>query len=140
MGSFTAEVKSDTISIVKNSGIGIAGQVIFVLLRFAVSIIIARTIGSESYGIFVLAMTIISFVEVLPLLGMENAMVKFAAEFKALKDSARLKGTIPRGVAMTLMMAGLFSTSYLLLLWLLKLPEEGRIMLTSLKDKILKRT
>ena len=139
MSSFTAEVKSDTISIVKNPGIGIAGQVIFVLLRFAVSVIITRTIGSESYGIFVLAITIISFVEVLSLLGMENAMVKFVAEFKALKDSARLDGTIFLGVAMTLVMAGLFSISYMLLLWLLKLPEEGRIMLTSLKDKILKR-
>ncbi len=98
MTSPLSKIESGLSSVIKNAGVGIVGQFVFVATRLASSIIITRTIGPDSFGVFVMAITVISFVEVLSLLGMENAIVKYVAQYRVLKDMPRLKGIFFSGL------------------------------------------
>lgn len=101
MTSNSSKSTSETETMVKNAGVGFIGQGIFVIIRFAINIIITKAIGPESYGFFVLAMTVISFLEVQSLFGMESTIVKFVAEYIAKRDILRLKGTILWGIVLS---------------------------------------
>lgn len=92
------------LTVAKNAGLGFGGNLISMALRVAISIAITRSIGPESYGIYVLALAIISFFETLAVLGMGNTVVKFVSQFKTANDSPRLRGTIlyTAGVAIVL--------------------------------------
>ncbi len=96
----TANLGPETTAIIKNAGINIVGQLFFVAAQFMVSIIITRAMGPELYGIYVLAITIISLLGIVALCGMENTMVKFVAQFKGQNDTPRLKGTIFWGIGL----------------------------------------
>ncbi len=96
----TANLEPETTSIIKNAGIHISGQLFFVAAQFAASIIITRAIGPDLYGVYVLAITIVSLLGIISLAGMENTMVKFVAQFKGQQDMPRLKGTIFWGMGL----------------------------------------
>jgi O-antigen/teichoic acid export membrane protein len=91
---------SKALFILTNAGYGLSGSLISILLKLAIGLIIARTIGPESFGIYVLAINILLFAEILSLLGLDRGLVKFVSQFKALGDVARLRGVIWIGSAL----------------------------------------
>ena len=104
------------LAIAKNAGMGIGGQLFSQAIRFVTALIITRAIGPHDYGIYVLAMSIIAMVEVFGLLGLEPAMVKFVAQYKAKSDLLRMKSVLLFGLKATfvltfLLSAGLFAMS-----------------------------
>ena len=102
------------VTIAKNAGLGIGGRIFFLGARFCTTILITRTIGPEQYGIFALAVTIITVIDALTLMGLEPAMVKFVAQYKAQNDIFHVKGTICLGLGICL-----FSSLVLVLVGLL---------------------
>jgi O-antigen/teichoic acid export membrane protein len=82
------------IKIASNSLFGLGGNIIAVLLRLAISVKIIRSFGADLYGTYILSMTILEITRMIALVGMENSVVKFVAEFKALNDFPRLRGLI----------------------------------------------
>ncbi len=106
-------------TIAKNAGIGIGGRLFFIIVRFCITLLITRTIGPEQYGVFVLAMSIITFVELFALMGFEPAMVKFVAQYKAQKNISMIRGLIAFGLGVSLVASliwviGIFLSSELL--------------------------
>lgn len=92
----------DSEKIAKGTALAAASHILFILLAFSVNIIITRSIGPESYGIIVTAMTIVSLAEIIALFGMEDTMIRFIARYRSLEDYARLKGTLFFGGALVL--------------------------------------
>jgi O-antigen/teichoic acid export membrane protein len=82
------------ILVAKNAGLSFGGSIVSIFIKLASSIIITRILGAQVFGIYILAVAIISFSEVIALFGMENSVVKFVSQFKALKDVPRLRGAI----------------------------------------------
>ena len=93
---------TNLLTIAKNAGIGIGGRIFFLGARFCTTILITRTIGPEQYGVFALAVTIITVIDALALMGFEPAMVKFVAQYKAQNDISHVKGTICLGLGICL--------------------------------------
>lgn len=102
MKKIVSNQETNLINIAKNAGLGIGGRLFFLLVRFCIALLVARTLGPEQYGIYVLAMGIIAFPVAFSLLGLEPAMVRFVAQYKAQKESAKLRGTIAFGCEVVL--------------------------------------
>ena len=94
--------QANLLTIAKNAGLGIGGRLFFLGVRFCITILITRTIGPEQYGIYAVAMTIIVFVDAVALMGLEPAMVKFVAQYKAQNDLPLVTGTIRLGLGVSL--------------------------------------
>ena len=119
MSNLFQENSAPELTIAKNAGFGLGGSLITVLLRLTISIIITRSIGPESFGIYILAIAVLTLGEIIALLGMENTIVKFIAQFRVLNDIPRLRGTIFWGIGLVLTLSaaiciGLFCMSHFL--------------------------
>ncbi len=88
------EYKTELRSITKNAGITAFGIFFMNALAFVCNAIITRTLGAESYGLFVLATRIIDFVAVVSTLGFANTIIRFVSFYVGKNDFARAKGTI----------------------------------------------
>jgi len=119
VSNLSRENSATALTVAKNAGFGLGGSLITVLLRLAISIVITRSIGPESFGIYVLAIAMLAIGEIIALLGMENTIVKFVSQFRALNDIPRLRGTIFLGIGLVLTLStaiciGLFCMSHFL--------------------------
>ncbi|MBU0730978.1 MAG: flippase [Proteobacteria bacterium] len=100
----TPHTKSNTrnqetsFSILKSAGIGGIGSIIFGVVNFLNNVLLTRYLGAESYGVFVLSTTIISYLILICLLGMETSMLKLIAEYRATQDTPKLKGSLWAGM------------------------------------------
>ncbi len=83
-----------SITIAENAALGALGTVISMLLRLGINLLITRSLGAESYGIYVLAASIIAIPGAIALLGIPRAIVKFVSHYRALNDIPRLRGSI----------------------------------------------
>lgn len=61
-------------------------SIIVLLLHFFQKPIMARFLGPDGLGLFSMAMMIISIIELIALFGIDNALVKFVAEYKERKE------------------------------------------------------
>lgn len=93
------------ITVAENAALGALGSIVFILLRLCINLVIARSLGAESYGIYVLAASILTIAGVIALLGIPGAIVKFVSQYKARNDIPRLKGTIFWGVGLVLVLS-----------------------------------
>ncbi len=80
--------------VAKNAGLSFSGTIAIMFFKLASSVIVTRTLGAQLYGIYVLAVAILSFCEIIALFGLENTVVRFVSQFKALGDAPRLRGII----------------------------------------------
>ena len=100
--------------IAKNAGLGIGARFFFFSVRFCIVILITRTIGPERYGIFILAMSIVGIIEVLSLMGLGQAMVKFVAQYRAQENISLVKGVIGFGLKVSLISSGILAVGIFL--------------------------
>jgi O-antigen/teichoic acid export membrane protein len=107
------------ITVAENAILGVTGSIAAMLLRLGINVMIIRSLGPASYGIYILAASILTIPGVIALLGIPRTMIKFVSQYKALNDIPRLKGTIFWGlgsvlVFSTVLCLGLFSLSQFL--------------------------
>jgi O-antigen/teichoic acid export membrane protein len=61
---------------------------------FLCHVVLARTLGIEEYGAFAVARSWIDLILLLALLGLDPALVRFVARYRALQDDVALQGVI----------------------------------------------
>ncbi len=80
--------------IATGAGTSFAGRIMGGALQFLYTVIVVRFLGAQSFGLFMLGLTIISFVGVLGRLGLEPGLVKFVSAYRGVGDKQRVKGVI----------------------------------------------
>jgi len=80
--------------VAKNAGLSFGGNIANICFKLAISIVLTRSLGPQFFGIYILTLSIISFGEIIALFGLENTLIKFVAEFRALGDAPRLRGAV----------------------------------------------
>jgi O-antigen/teichoic acid export membrane protein len=80
-------------TLVKGAGFVYVGMVLSKLLTYLYRIIIAR-ISTSEYGLFSLGLAAVSMAMYIPLLGLDQGVVRYVSYYLGLKDLPRVKGTI----------------------------------------------
>src|SRR4030067_3611118 len=101
--------QSDLSKIAKNAGISGIGEIIFNILGYITTIVIARTVGPSVFGIFNLANTIISMTQIFSSAGLGQGLLRFVAFYKGRDDVPRLKGAIIFATQVSIFLSLLFA-------------------------------
>lgn len=89
------EPLSDSLrKIARGTGIAIVGMLIGLLLQFVARLIIARYSSEVNYGIFSLALAVLSISAILACLGLNYGAARYIAYYRAKGDIARVHGAI----------------------------------------------
>jgi O-antigen/teichoic acid export membrane protein len=78
----------------KGGSITFTGKIFEYIIRFIFSILVARWIGAEQYGLYTLGLTVIPIASMLSLLGLQTGVVAFLAPAIREKDGSRIWGII----------------------------------------------
>ncbi|RLJ09144.1 MAG: hypothetical protein DRP13_01050 [Candidatus Aenigmatarchaeota archaeon] len=81
-------------TIVKGAGLVLIGTIISKFLSFVYRIFIARYFGVEEYGIFSMALALLSFFMIIVLLGLPQGITRYVSYYKSKGSEAKVKGTI----------------------------------------------
>ena len=103
-----------------------------IIMAFA-SILIARLLGPENYGIYTLAMIAPSFLIALSDIGISPALTKFSTRFQSEGENRKVVGLIKAGIIFKSVFSLLLSLVLLLLsesiaTWVLKRPSLGLLI------------
>lgn len=80
--------------IARGAGIAIGGMLLGLLLQFVARLIIARYSSETNYGIFSLALAVLSISAILACLGLDYGATRYIAYFRAKGDIARVRGAM----------------------------------------------
>ncbi len=78
----------------KGGSISFAGRIFEYVIRFGFSILVARAIGAEQYGLYTLGLTIVPIASMLALLGLQTGVVAYLAPAIRQRDETRIWGII----------------------------------------------
>jgi len=110
--------KRDISIAAKGGGLSFIGRLFEYAVRFVFSIIVARAIGVEQFGLFTLGLTAASILSNISMLGLQTGMVRFLPPAIREKDDAGIWGIIQVGLGLP----GLFSLFLAVGLFLLAGP------------------
>jgi O-antigen/teichoic acid export membrane protein len=82
----------------KGGGVVFAGRLFTWGMRFALAVLLARTLGAHDYGVYNLALTTGTILGAFAVLGLDAALVRYVAIFSARSEPSRLRGAIEIGL------------------------------------------
>jgi len=89
------------------------------VLSFVLSIVLTRMLGVGGVGAYFLALSVVSIATILGRVGLDNALLRFAAASKDAQDWVALRGLYSRAIGITTVASGLLAaTIFLLAPWL----------------------
>lgn len=98
----------------KGGSISFAGRLFEYLVRFVFSILIARVIGAEQYGLYTLGLTVVPIMSMLALMGLQTGVVAFLAPAIREKDESRIWGIIQVCAGIPALLSTLFGVALFL--------------------------
>ncbi len=98
----------------KGGSISFAGRLFEYTIRFLFSILVARVIGAEQYGLYTLGLTIVPIMSMLALLGLQTGVVAFLAPAIREKDESRIWGIVQVCVGIPALLSILFGVTLFL--------------------------
>lgn len=114
-----APVKSDAniIATAKGGGILFAGRIFTFGSRFVISLVLARLLDTQNYGVYSLALSAATITATLALIGLDAALVRHIALWRNRNDEAGVWGSLQVGLGLTFALSllaawGLFALSY----------------------------
>ena len=134
--SETAKRPGDTTNMLlaaKGSGIAFFGKLVTFACRFAMTFIIARTMGAGQYGLYNLGQTALTVVAGVAVFGLDAALVRYVAMYNNRRDDARLWGVIQLGLGITALLslilgAGLFLLAEPIALRVFDAPDLASVL------------
>jgi O-antigen/teichoic acid export membrane protein len=105
----------DVITAAKNGSISFVGRLFEYTVRFIFSIVVARTIGAEQFGLYTLGLTVVQILSMFVLLGLQTGMVRFLPPAIRQRDEASVWGIIQVGVGLPAVLGIAFAAAMFLL-------------------------
>jgi O-antigen/teichoic acid export membrane protein len=101
--STRAEFRGNILATAKGTGYLVGGTLFAFACRFVIAIVLARGLGAEGYGLYVLGVSAATLFAGLSLFGIDDAMVRYVAILSRREDRAGLSGTLQLGVVVGLL-------------------------------------
>jgi O-antigen/teichoic acid export membrane protein len=125
--------RSALLSIARGAGIVFVGTLVGSGLKYGFHFIIARYLGAERFGLFVLGLTVFTVAEIIAHLGLLQGVIRYVSMYHGQRDAGRIKGIIllsARVVAVsgTVVGLGLFLASGLLSIRVFARPELAPVL------------
>lgn len=98
-----------TKQIAKGGGIAFVGQLSGKGINFVLQILLARILGTMSYGLYALGYNVFFIAQRFSLLGFHNGVVRFGSIYRGKSDTRRLKGTLITSLGVTFLTGILLS-------------------------------
>lgn len=87
--------------VARGAGISSIGQGAGRVLGYVTQSVLARTFGPALFGLYTLAIAIVSAANILSQFGLDNGVVRYVAHYRARADLARTRGTIIQATGIT---------------------------------------
>ncbi|RLD45720.1 MAG: hypothetical protein DRI95_02560 [Bacteroidetes bacterium] len=88
------EYNTQLSSITKNAAYAAFGILFMNIMAFLNNVIITRTLGADSYGLFVLVTNVFGFIALFPQLGFGPAIIRYVSNYIGKGENEKAKGTI----------------------------------------------
>ena len=88
------EYDTELSNITKNAAYAALGILFMNVMAFVNNVIITRTLGANSYGLFVLATNVFAFIALFPQLGFGKTILRYVSYYIGKGENAKVKGTI----------------------------------------------
>jgi O-antigen/teichoic acid export membrane protein len=85
----------------RGTGFLALGSFFEVGVRFLIALMLARMLGANDYGLYVLAVSAITLFVGISALGLDDAMIRYVAILSGRRDTLGVRGTIQLGVAVS---------------------------------------
>lgn len=72
--------------------INLAGKIVSNGISFIYMIVLVRLLGTDVFGLYMLGMTIFTFIGIVCRLGLDAGVIKFISAYKGINDEKRIKG------------------------------------------------
>ena len=95
--------KKELSTIAKGATVTFIGMMAESLIRYIYMIVIARMLGAELFGLFMLGFTIIIMANLLSRLGLECGVTKHVSLFNGVSDRPRMKGAIVQSLKFSIL-------------------------------------
>jgi len=105
--------------LVRGAGGGFIVNVLGTGLMFVTHVVLARAMGASSYGNFVYAFTWLNIMVLFGVLGLNNASLRFVAEYNGTQKWALMKGFVRRSNQLSLLASVFVATSTAAAVWLI---------------------
>lgn len=89
-------------TIAKGAGLVLIGTIISKIISIIYLVFVARYFGAEDYGLFSLAVAVISLFSALVILGLPTAVTRYVSYYENKKSKSKVKGTITDSLKITL--------------------------------------
>lgn len=103
-GSANTDPK-DIIGIARGGGLNVAGGLFTQIMRFVITLLVARLLGPTEAGIFFLGFAVLMVLDQLATGGFVLSLTRFVAMHRADDDDAALRGTVRLGLATSSLVA-----------------------------------
>lgn len=114
--------------IARGGGTAFLGRLGFMVLGYLFALLLARELGTEEYGLFVLAFSLVSIASAAALLGLNRGLVRFISLYRGAGDQQREAGTLRSAFSISLItsfaVTGLLMALASPLVILLNAPEN----------------
>jgi O-antigen/teichoic acid export membrane protein len=90
--------KEELAKVAKGAGITLVGKIIGNGVSFLYIVIVARFLGSETLGLFMIGLAISNFAGIIGLLGLDRGVIRYVAMYHGRRDAQRVKGAIVKGI------------------------------------------
>ncbi len=101
-------LQKDLSHIFRNAGLTGIGDIFFKLFHYLTVWIIVYFIGPAQYGLYLLALTLVTFGLIFSCAGFPAGLIKFVSQFQGVKDEARVKGVIQFSLKISLLLSLFF--------------------------------
>jgi O-antigen/teichoic acid export membrane protein len=98
----------ELITISKGAGILFIGTAAGTALKYLFELAIARKLGADSFGLFLIGFSFFKIAEILSTLGLHNGILRYGSIFKAKGDFSRLKGSVLSAMRLVALSAVVF--------------------------------
>lgn len=93
----------------------------FMVVQLVTGIVLARTLGPDDFGVYSFAFAVVSFIQIMPRTGLDNAVVRYSAQYRAQRSWSMLGGlwrmaiiaSIIYGLLSAATVIGIFSLGWL---------------------------
>jgi O-antigen/teichoic acid export membrane protein len=96
----TSDGQGDLVAAAKGGGVVFAGRLFAWGSRFALAVLLARLLGSDQYGFYNAALSVAAIAASFSIIGLDAALVRYAAVFSARGDESRLWGSLQLAIGL----------------------------------------